>query len=44
MTYSLAYEDALDIDWLDEMAEQGSLVSQHLPLSDLVCGGHADHL
>lgn len=44
MTLLLAYEDALGVDWLDEVAEQGSLVSQHLPLHDLVCVGHADQL
>lgn len=40
----LAYEDAFNIDGLDEVAEQSSLVSQHLPLSKLVRGGHADYL
>lgn len=44
LTCWLAYEDALDIDGLDEMAEQGALVAQHLPLGNLVCGGHAHHL
>lgn len=42
-TLWLAYEDAVDIDGLNKVAKQGSLVSKHLPLSDLVRGGHADH-
>lgn len=42
-TTRLAYKDALDVDGLDEVAQQSSLVSQNLPLSDFVSGGHADH-
>lgn len=33
----------MDIDGLDKVAKQGSLVSKDLPLSDLVCCGHADN-
>lgn len=40
----LANEDALDVDRLNKVAEQGSLVSKHLPLSQLVCCRHARHL
>lgn len=41
---SLTDKDALHVDGLDEVAEQRSLVSKHLPLSQLVSGGHAHHL
>lgn len=43
MKCPLAYEDALDIDWFDKVTQQGSLVAQHLPLSDLVHGRYAEH-
>lgn len=42
LTSLLAYEDALDINRLYEVAEQGSLVSKHLPLGEFVCDRHAD--
>lgn len=42
--FSLTYEDALDVDRLNKMAEQGSLVPKHLPLSEFVRGRHADKL
>lgn len=44
LTRSLTDEDALHVDGLDEVTEQRSLVSKHLPLSQLVRGGHAHHL
>lgn len=34
----------MDIDGLDEVAEQGPLEPEHLPLGEFVRGGHADHL
>lgn len=40
----LTDNDALDIYRLHKMADQGSLISEHLPLSELVCDGHTDQL
>lgn len=40
----LTNKDALNVDGLDEVAEQRSLVSKYLPLSQLVNGRHAHHL
>lgn len=42
--FTPTYEDALDVNRLNEMAEQGSLVPKHLPLSEFVRGRHADKL
>jgi len=38
-----AYEHAVGVDGLDEVADEGSLVAQHLPLGQLITGRHADH-